>query len=61
MLSKYKGLFCGSFVLFKSCVCHAFASVHCYPVVACWEGAGLLAFVCDIYCVFVAFWCGVLG
>ena len=38
-----------------------FASVHCYPVIACWEGAGLLAFVCDIYCVFVAFWCGVLG
>ena len=22
-------LFCGSFALFKSCVCHAFASVHC--------------------------------
>ena len=29
--------FCGSFVLFMSCVCHAFVSVHCCPVVTCWE------------------------
>ena len=25
--------FCGSFVLFMSCVCHAFTSVHCFLVV----------------------------
>ena len=28
-------LFCGSFVLFMSCVCHAFAPVHCCLVVTC--------------------------
>ena len=27
--------FCGSFVLFMSCVCHAFVSVHCCLVVTC--------------------------
>ena len=26
-------LFCGSFVLFISCVCYAFASVHCCLVI----------------------------
>ena len=46
--------FCGSFV---SCVCPAFPSVHCYLIVACWEGAGLLA----LGCVFVTFPCGVLA
>ena len=25
-------------MLFMSCVCHVFASVHCYLVVTCWEG-----------------------
>ena len=40
--------FCGSFVLFMSCVFHAFASVHCYLVVTCWERAELLALVCDV-------------
>ena len=52
--------FCGSFVLFMSCVCHAFASVHCCLVVAWREGAGLLALVCDVYCDFVTFPCCVL-
>ena len=38
--------FCGSFVLFLSCVCHACGSVHCYLVVTYWERADLLALVC---------------
>ena len=41
--------FCKSFLLFMSCVCHAFASVHCGHVATCWERAGLLALVCDVY------------
>ena len=41
--------FCGPFVLFMSCVCHAYASVHCYLVVTCWERADHLALVCDVY------------
>ena len=41
VLRRY--IFCGSFVLFMSCVCHAFASVHCFLVVICWERADLLA------------------
>ena len=49
--------FCGSFVLFMSCVCHAFASVHCCRVVTWRERADLLAFVCD----FVTFPFGILG
>ena len=28
-----------------------FASIHCCPVVTCWERADLLALFCDIYCV----------
>ena len=43
-----------------SCVCHAFASVHCCLVVTCWERADLLAFVCDV-CVFVNFPCCIPG
>ena len=39
--------FCGSLVLFVSCVCHAFASLHCCLAVTCWERADLLALVCD--------------
>ena len=35
--------FCGSFVLFRSCVCHAFAAVHCCLVVTWRERADLLA------------------
>ena len=38
------------------CVLCAFASVHC-----CWERAGLLALVGDVYCIFVTFQCGILG
>ena len=41
--------FCGSFVLFMSCVCHAFAPVHCCLVVTWRERADLLALVCDVY------------
>ena len=48
-------------MLFMSCDCHAFASVHCYLVVTCWERADLLALVCDVYCGFVTFPCGILG
>ena len=44
-----------------SCVCHAFASVHCCLVVTCWEGADLLALVCDVELCFVTFPCGILG
>ena len=44
-----------------SCVCHAFASVHCSLVVTCWERAGLLALVCDVLLCFVTIPCGILG
>ena len=44
-------------MFFMSCVCHAFASVHCCPMVTCLERADLLALVC----VFVTFPCGTLG
>ena len=40
-------------MVFVSCVSHAFASVHCCHVVTCWERVDLLAFVGDVYCVFV--------
>ena len=33
-----------------SCVYHDFVSVHCCPVVTCWERADLLALVCDVRC-----------
>ena len=46
---------------FVSCVSHAFSSVHCCLVVNCWDRADLLALVCDVYCVFVTFPCGILG
>ena len=38
---------------FVSCVSHAFRSVHCCPVVTCWERADLLALVDDfnVFCV----------
>ena len=48
-------LFCGSFVLFMSCVCHAFLSVNCCHMVTCWETADLLALVCDVYLCFCHF------
>ena len=50
----------GSFVLFMSCVCRAFAPVRCYIVVTCWEKAELLALVCYVFD-FVTFPCGNLG
>ena len=53
--------FCGSFVVFVSCVSHAFTSVHCCLVVTCWVRADLLALVGDVYCIFVTFSCGILG
>ena len=53
--------FCGSFVLYMSCVCHAFASVHCCLGVTWRESADLLPLVCDIYCDCVTFPFGILG
>ena len=47
--------------VFMSCVCHAFASVHCCLAVTFWERADLLALVCDVNCVFLTFPCGILG
>ena len=47
--------FCGSFVLFMSCVFHAFAFVHCCLVVTCWEWTDLLTLVCDVYFVLCYF------
>ena len=46
---------------FVSCASQAFASVHCCPVVTCWERAVLLAFVGDVYCIFVIFPSVILG
>ena len=48
-------------MLFVSCDCHAFASVHSCLVVTCWERADLLALVCDVHCGFVTFPDGILG
>ena len=48
-------------MLCMSCVCHAFASVHCCLVVTCWKRADLLALVCVFNSVFVTFPCGILG
>ena len=48
-------------MLFMSCVCHAFASVHCCLVVTWWERADLLALVCDVYYGFVTFPWDILG
>ena len=44
-----------------SCDCHTFASVHCCLVVTFQERADLLALVCDVYCGFDTFPCGILG
>ena len=46
-------------MLFMSCVCHAFASVHCCLVVTCSESADFLFMMFN--CVFVTFSCGILG
>ena len=48
-------------MLFMSCVCHAFASVHCWCVITRRERADLLALVCDDNCDFVTFSFGILG
>ena len=47
--------------MFASCVSHAFESVHCCLVATCLERADLLALVCDVYCAFVTFPCGIPG
>ena len=47
--------------VFVSCVCYAFASVHCSHVVTCWEKADLLALVGDFYLIFVTFPFDILG
>ena len=48
-------------MLFLSFVCRAFASVHCCPVITCWERADLLALVYGVYFVDVTFPRGILG
>ena len=48
-------------MFFVSFVSHAFASVHCWLVVTGLERAELLALVGNVYCIFVAFPCGILG
>ena len=42
-------------MFFVSWFSHAFASVHCCLVVACWERAVPLTLVGDVYCIFVSF------
>ena len=49
-----RDFFYGSFVLFMSCVCHAFTPVHCCLVVTRWERADLLALVCDVKLCFLS-------
>ena len=47
-------------MLFLYCVCHAFASAHCF-VVTCWERADLLALVCGVklcFCYFSMWYSG---
>ena len=48
-------------MLFMSCVCHSFASVHCCLVVKCWERPDFLALFYDVYCDFVIFPLVILG
>ena len=48
-------------MLFLSCVCHAFVSVHFCLVVTCWEWADLLALVCGVnlcFCFFPMWYSG---
>ena len=45
-----------TFAFVLSCVCYVLcASVYMCFVVACWEGADLLALVCGVFCEFVTF------
>ena len=53
--------FCGSFVLFMSCVFHAFASVYCCLVVTCGEGLTSWFSFVMFNCVFVTFPRCILG
>ena len=48
-------------MLFMSCVCHTFASVHCCLVITRREKADILAQDCEFYCDFVTFPFGILG
>ena len=48
-------------MLFMSCVCYAFASVYCCPVVTCSERAGFLATFVMLNHIFVTFPYGILG
>ena len=45
--------FCGSFLLFMFCICHAFLSVHCNLVVTCCERDNLLALLYVMWCFLV--------
>ena len=42
-------------MLYMSCACHAFVSVHCCLFVTCRERADLLALVCDVLFCFCHF------
>ena len=48
-------------MLFMSCGCHAFTSVHCYLVVTCRVKAEILALVCDVKLCFCPFPIGILS
>ena len=48
-------------MLFLSCVCHAFASVHCCLVVTCWKGLTYWLLFVMPNCDFVTFPCDILG
>ena len=48
-------------MLFMSCVCQVFISVHCCLVVTYSYRVDLLALMCDILLCFATFPCGILG
>ena len=47
-------------MLYLSCACHGFTSVHCCLVLTLKERADLLAIFCDVYCDCVTFPFGIL-
>ena len=49
------------FCYFMLLVYHAVMAVHCSLVVTCWDRAGLLALLYDVFYCFVTFPCDVLG
>ena len=53
--------FCGSFVLFMSCVCHTSASGHCCLLSNAGKGLTSWFLFVMFNCVFVTFSCGILG